>query len=239
MYALYKPVIAVVGSRNSGKTMAVEVLVHGLSSRGYRVATVKHIPKPNFTIDSEGTDTWRHAKAGASIVIGVSPNELAVIKRVDTRGLDLDNIMTECGEDIDVVILEGFKKIVRRVPYVLKIVAVKNHDEIQEASKAFSPILAYTGLVSAKEVPQPFDYVNLLEEKEKLVNLVYEKVEDVRSRSKPLKETRILIDGKSLPCKRFVREIVRKTVLAMISALKATDIRGDEEVHIMIKSKAK
>ena len=60
-------IIAVVGGRKSGKTTAVEVLVEGLVEHGYKVATVKHVSQKNFTMDTEGKDTWRHAKAGASI----------------------------------------------------------------------------------------------------------------------------------------------------------------------------
>jgi len=65
-------IVAVVGSKKSGKTTAVEILVRGLTKRGYKVATVKHIPETDLTIDTKGKDTWRHAKAGARTVISVS-----------------------------------------------------------------------------------------------------------------------------------------------------------------------
>jgi len=236
MYAYDEPIIAVLGSKNSGKTMAVEVLAQGLSSSGYRVATAKHVPKPNFTIDREGTDTWRHARAGANIVVSVSPNELVIIKRVDTRDFDPTEITMQCGEDVDLIILEGFKKLVATDPRILKIVAVRNVEEIHQASTEISPVLAYVGSIPAGEVPQSLDYFNLLKEKEKLVNLVHEKVKDIKSGSKPLRRTNIVIDGKALPCKRFVQEIIRKTVLAMISTLKGVNVTGDEEVHITIRS---
>ena len=51
-------VIAVVGSKRSGKTTTVETMVEELSSRGYRIATVKHISEQNFTMDTKGKDTW-------------------------------------------------------------------------------------------------------------------------------------------------------------------------------------
>ena len=71
--------IAVIGSKGSGKTTVTEVLIRELTKKGYKVATVKHIPEQNFTIDTEGKDTWRHARAGASKVISVAPKEIAVI----------------------------------------------------------------------------------------------------------------------------------------------------------------
>jgi len=235
-YGIDKPVIAVVGSRDSGKTLAVEVLVQGLSRVGYGVATVKHIPKANFTIDREGTDTWRHARAGAKVVVSVSPDELATIKHVDARDHSLGGIIMECGEDIDVVILEGFKKLVKKDPRIMKIVAVKNVEEIHETSKEFSPILAYVGSISAEELPKSFNYISLVEERERLVNLVYERMEAIRKELK-LHVATILVDGKYVPCKRFIQEFIRKTVLAMVSSLRGVYLRGDEKVHITIRSK--
>jgi len=236
-YSLYKPVIAVVGTKKTGKTLAVEALVHGLSAKGYRVATAKHIPESDFTIDREGADTWRHARAGAKVVVSVSPTELAVIKRTATGSMNLARIVMECGEDVDLLILEGFKKIVEHDPRVWKLVAVKNAEEANEASRRFSPILAYIALTPIEEKPQTFNFIRLPEEKERLIQLVHEKVTENMSRSRPFKRTNIVIDGEIVPSKPFVQEIVRKTVLAMISTLKGVEIKGDEEVHVTIRTK--
>ncbi|MFQ6094517.1 MAG: molybdopterin-guanine dinucleotide biosynthesis protein B [Candidatus Bathyarchaeia archaeon] len=232
----FKPVIAVVGNKNSGKTMTIEMLTRELSRRGYRVATVKHIPKHNFTIDREGTDTWRHAKAGARVVVSVAPEEMAIIKRVNTENYDLTRILMECGEDIDIIILEGFRRLVARNPQVLKVIAVKDIEEIEEASKRFSPVLAYVGSIPTEEIAPSINYINIAEATKKIVDIVHERVETLTRSLKPSEEVKVLIDGRSLPCARFVREILRKTVLAMISTLKGTNISGDEKVHIIIES---
>jgi len=237
-YALNKPLVAVVGSKHSGKTSAIEVLIKGLSKRGYKVATAKHIHEANFTIDREGTDTWRHARAGADVVVSVSTGELAVIKKVRTADLDLTRIVSECGDDVDVVILEGFREMVGKDRRVQKIVAIKSVEEIHEASERFSSILAYTGLIAGTDIPRSFNYIDLREENGKLVGLVYDKVEVLKKGLRPHGGTRITIDGKSVPCKGFVQEFVRKTVLGMISTLRGADIKGDEEVHILIKSES-
>jgi len=84
------PAIAVVGRKNSGKTRVIEILTIELTKRGYKVAAVKHVPKKDFTIDTEGRDTWRFANAGAKIVVAVSPMEIATIEKGDTRGLTLN-----------------------------------------------------------------------------------------------------------------------------------------------------
>ena len=233
----FRPFVAVVGSKKSGKTLTIEILVRGLSLRGYRVATVKHIPKHDFTIDRPGTDTWRHAKAGANAVVSVSPEELAVIRRTDTENYDLARILMECGEDIDIIILEGFKRLVERNKHVMKIIAVKDATEIADASSRFSPTLAYVGLIPrGEEVDPSFEYINIIDEGEKLVSLVLQWAEAMRNRLKPSEGLTVLIEGKSLPCAGFVQRIIKKTVLAMVSTLKGTSIRGDEEVQIVIRS---
>ncbi len=165
-------VIAVIGSKKSGKTTTIEALVKGLTSRGLRVATVKHVSEPNFTIDNEGKDTWRHAQAGAQTTIIVAPKELGIIKRTDTTKLNLQGILENCPSNTDIVILEGFRNLARQEPTVLKIVAVKTFDEAVETSKRFKPIMLFTGsaALTAKRLGVPA--VDVLKEPEKLVEIV-------------------------------------------------------------------
>ena len=82
-------ILAVVGSKNSGKTTTVELLVEGLTKNGHQVATVKRIHEPDFTIDTPGKDSWKHAKAGARTVVCVAPKEMTIIRKVDTTKISL------------------------------------------------------------------------------------------------------------------------------------------------------
>lgn len=99
-------VVAVVGYRGAGKTRVVEGLVKELSRRGYAVATIKHVVGKKFSIDHPGKDTWRHAEAGASVVVSLSPREVATIERKAAR---LDEVLRRF-EGLDFIIMEGFKK---------------------------------------------------------------------------------------------------------------------------------
>lgn len=57
---------------------------------------------------------------------------------------------------------------------------------------------------------------------------------------KPKLNAKITVGGKTVPLQPFVSEIVRRTVLGMISSLKNVDIKGDERVNIeIIKKKPK
>jgi molybdopterin-guanine dinucleotide biosynthesis protein B len=230
-------IVAVVGSKKSGKTTAVEILVRGLTKRGYKVATVKHIPETDFTIDTKGKDTWRHAKAGARTVISVAPNELTVVRKVDTTKYSLEQLVTECEDDVEFLILEGFKKLIGENLTVPKIVAVKTTDEALEASGHYNPILTLVGPIPTEAAKPKIPYVDVLKEPEKLVELMNQKaavlVERKRKREEKLK---IQIDERVFPLNPFVQKIMRNTILGMISTLKGIVIKGDERISVIIKS---
>ena len=85
-------VIAVVGTKNSGKTTTIEYLVSELTKRGHRITVIKHISKPDFTIDTPGKDTWKFAKAGAKTIISVAQNEVAKIEKIKLENFQVKQI---------------------------------------------------------------------------------------------------------------------------------------------------
>ena len=78
--------IAAVGISGSGKTTTFEYLISKLTSEGYKVGAIKHIHREGFTIDREGTNTWRFTKAGSKITVAFSPEEIAIIKKTKFHG---------------------------------------------------------------------------------------------------------------------------------------------------------
>jgi molybdopterin-guanine dinucleotide biosynthesis protein B len=102
------PILCFVGRSNSGKTTLIERLIPELIQAGYRVATIKHAGH-GFDLDTEGKDSWRHKRAGASAVIVVSKGSLAMFSDVE------DDIKVEELRDrfvdrqIDLIIAEGWK----------------------------------------------------------------------------------------------------------------------------------
>ena len=163
--------IAVVGGKKSGKTTAIEILTKELTQRGYKIAAVKHIPEPNFTIDTEGKDTWRYAQSGAKIVVGVSADEMATIEKKEYANVSLNDILRRCG-DVDVVFLEGFRDLVVRNKTIYKIVVVKSAKEGEEELGIFDPILAFTGPCEFRSSEKRIPYVDLKRNPEKLADLV-------------------------------------------------------------------
>jgi molybdopterin-guanine dinucleotide biosynthesis protein MobB len=168
--------IAVVGGKRSGKTTAVEALVRGLVKHGYKVATVKHVSQKNFTIDTRGKDTWRHAKAGATITTTVSSNEMAIIRKGDTSCYRINDIIKTFENEVDVIIFEGFRKLVGQKKGIPKVVAVKTAEAL-EMSKQFKPIVAFVGPFNTKDLDFSAPYIDVLTNPEKLVRLVLDMIE--------------------------------------------------------------
>jgi molybdopterin-guanine dinucleotide biosynthesis protein B len=235
------PVVAVVGSRRSGKTTATEAIVKGLTSKGYRVATAKHIHGPNFTIDTEGRDTWRHTKAGAHITIAVAAKELTTIRKTDTTKLSLSDITKNCEDNTDVIIIEGFRELVAQDPTVPKIVTVKNKNEIDEATQFFKPILAFAGEIPEAETgKQKIPIVNVTKQTGKLIELIDKRISPIiAKRRETTVSTTIEINGKPLPLNPYVQKVTRNVLLAILSTLKGADPKGNENVQIRITSSNK
>ena len=230
------PIIAVVGSRKSDKTTAVEALVKGLTRKGYKVATLKHIPEPDFSMDTKGKDTWRHTKAGALVTLSVAPNELVIIKKADTTKYGLNEIVKHCEDEAEIIILEGFRDLVAQNPLIPKVVAVKTMEEVQETSKYFKPIIAFVGAIPSKSKRLRIPYIDALQKPEKLVEIVENKIKPMIMKEKKLKAAiKITVDGKRLPLNIFVQKIMRTVVLSMVSTLKDVSIEGDENVFIEIR----
>jgi len=230
------PIIAVVGSRQSGKTTIVEALVRGLTEKGYRVATAKHIPEADFTIDTRGKDTWRHAQAGAKTIMSMAPNELTIIKKVDTTGYDLSALVEQCEREADILILEGFRKLVAKDLSIPKVVAVKKVREVSETSEYFKPILVFEGSAKVEIEGLKIPKVDVLREPQKLVEIVNKRVGPIIKKRRAFRETlRIKVDHKTLPLNPFVKNFVRSVVLSMVSTMKGTTIKGSENVSIEIE----
>lgn len=79
--------VAVVGTKKSGKTTVVERMLAELGRRGLRAGTLKLIHHEGFTIHAEGRDTARHWEAGAHFTIALAPSETTMVRRTE-RGHD-------------------------------------------------------------------------------------------------------------------------------------------------------
>ncbi|MFA5365266.1 MAG: molybdopterin-guanine dinucleotide biosynthesis protein B [Candidatus Bathyarchaeia archaeon] len=172
-------VVAVVGTHHSGKTTTIEHLISALTQQGYRVGTIKHIHHERFSIDQEGTNTWRHTQAGSKVTVAIAPNEIAIIKKTSAELESLDQIIKQLeNDDLDFIIIEGFHRLISKRADIPKIIAAKDMQNLQEMlALPTPPILAVTGLVAQNKpcgVNVGVPLISLPDEVNKLVEVIKE-----------------------------------------------------------------
>ncbi len=97
-------IISVLGYKKTGKTTLVERLVKALKKHG-TVGTIKHMH--DHSLHTPNTDTWKHARAGADVVIGVTPHELVKFSNENS----LDRALIELADEgMDFAVVEGWKE---------------------------------------------------------------------------------------------------------------------------------
>lgn len=102
-------IFGITGWKNNGKTTLTERVVAELTSRGYKIATIKHAHH-DFDIDVEGTDSWRHRQAGAGEVAVVSANRWAFIhENMDEDEPHMAAILSHFSP-CDLIVVEGYKR---------------------------------------------------------------------------------------------------------------------------------
>ncbi len=168
-------VIAVVGTKKSGKTTTIENLIRELTGRGYKIASIKHVPEEDHTIDTPGKDTWRYAQAGAKTIVSAAANEIATIEKVPLEKVPFEALIEKCKGN-DVVFIEGLKKLVAKRENVPKIAVVKTSDEAENALRIYKPIVAFSGPFFTKNLNPQIPYSNGLENPKDLADIIETKL---------------------------------------------------------------
>jgi len=102
------PIVCFVGRSNSGKTTFIERVIPELVRAGYKVATVKHAGH-GFDLDTEGKDSWRHKRAGASSVAILSKGSMALFADVSDQPTVEEVRDRFLDKTYDLIIAEGWK----------------------------------------------------------------------------------------------------------------------------------
>jgi molybdopterin-guanine dinucleotide biosynthesis protein B len=170
-------VFAAVGVSGSGKTTTLEYLISRLTKDDYKVGAIKHIHRENFTIDREGSNTWRFSKAGSKVTVAISPEEIAIIKKTSSALNSLDQIIDLLEkEQLDIVFIEGFHTAISKRADILKVVTAKNNEDLKKTlDETVQPILAITGLIAKNKSDtneSGIPFIDLPQEGEQLVALV-------------------------------------------------------------------
>jgi molybdopterin-guanine dinucleotide biosynthesis protein B len=101
-------VLGIVGWSGAGKTTLITKLIPLLSSRGLKVATLKHAHHA-FDVDQPGKDSYEHRKAGACEVLVSSARRWVQMHEVgDGEEATLPELLQRVSP-CDLILVEGFK----------------------------------------------------------------------------------------------------------------------------------
>lgn len=244
-------VFSVNGISRSGKTTTIEHVIAELKRRGYTVGSVKDIHFEAFAIDTEGTNTYRHRKAGADVVTArglaetdiLFPGRLPVLRILEFY-------------DHDWVVLEGVKD--------FPVPSIACGRSLEELEKVISPAtFAVSGVISASMdshagIPafdartQTGQLVDLMERRvfpvlpavdpeccSECGRTCTDMVGAILSGEASREDcrhgdfgVRLSIGGRDIAIVPFVQEVIRRTVGGLVSTLQG--YRPGEEIEISI-----
>lgn len=249
-------VIAINGITKSGKTTVCEKVIAGLTSRGYTVGSVKEIHFEQFKIDpNESTNTNRHKKAGSKLVTARGMYETDILYQ---EMLPIDEILRHY--NYDYVILEGVTDC--NVP---RIITAHNEAEVLERidcrAVAVSGVIANSGVKEIEGLP----VIHTFEETEKLVDFVEKtafeplpnfdfeccgkcgytcrELTGLIAKGKKTHSDCVLnqakitlkINGNEIPMVPFVQNILKNSVMGVVSELNGFDKNSEIEVKFKVE----
>ena len=131
-------IFSVFGVSGAGKTTTIEAIIRELINRGYSVGSIKDIHFEQFAIDTPGTNTSKHKKAGANPVTARGLNETDVMF---DRQLSITELLHFYRQDY--VVLEGVSE-----PDIPMILTANSVDELNRLITPF--VFAVSGRIASK-----------------------------------------------------------------------------------------
>lgn len=99
-------ILSICGYSGSGKTTLLKNIIRILSSKGYKIGTIKHTHH-DFEIDKPGKDSYEHFHSGAAASMIISDSKMGFIKRCEE--MNPLKLVEKYFSDCDLIIIEGFK----------------------------------------------------------------------------------------------------------------------------------
>lgn len=214
-------ILGIYGEKNSGKTKLMEKLV-GHFAKEYRIATVKHIGQSGFSIDRAGTDTMRHAEAGAALVVALSDVETSFLLKEARDLRDIESIAYKLG-DFDLILAEGFKS--ADIPKIMVGKGRKRKNTLMRYEDDFEDLVQMMeGMLSTETVYRKLPHLDCGEcgyDCHGLAELIEAGEKGFRDcHYHTERRIRIEVDGEPIPLGRFAADFVSNTLAGMLSSLK-------------------
>lgn len=211
-------VIMVKGFSKTGKTTTVVQIIKELRRRGYSVGTVKDIHYKRFAMDHPGTDTYKHAEAGAERVTALGEKETDLLL---SRRMDINAVLKYYKEDF--VILEGDSG--ADCPAIL---TGATEEDLEK--RMTDNVIAISGIIAEKldqygQIPA----FNCLKEVENMVDVIEKATEAKKQEADVI----LTIDGVEVPMVPFVKNTLRNVVIGAVKALDGYE--EGKEILIRVK----
>ena len=238
------------GTSKTGKTTTAEAIIRELVRRGYSVGSVKDI-HTDILLDTDSTDTDRHADSGAIQVTGRAERQTAVFHK---GRLDIEKILD--GYDTDYVLLEGDSG--ANCPVILTGKTVEDL-EFRWSDRA----IAVSGIISAEiDSYRSLPAINAMTNVEALVDLIIAKTPErmpnfpsgtcggcggdcrklmeriLKGEASPTdcilqgEHCTVTVDGEELNMMPFVEKIVKNVAIGAVRSLKG--YKEDAEIVIRV-----
>ncbi|HOZ01326.1 MAG TPA: molybdopterin-guanine dinucleotide biosynthesis protein B [Candidatus Syntrophosphaera sp.] len=115
--------LGIIGYHHTGKTTLAVALIEALVQKGFRVSTIKDIHNEEYRADKEGSNTWKHALAGAKQVFAHGLKESALILDHAPELPEMLSLLS-----CDFLVIEGLKH--AAVPKLLCAATIDQADEL-------------------------------------------------------------------------------------------------------------
>jgi len=209
------PIVAIVGKSGAGKTVIMEKLIAEFKSRGYRVGAVKHTHQ-TIDLDEQGKDTWRYTQAGSDAVAISSPLRITVFNNLD-RVPSLEETARLLGENYDIILAEGFKD--TRAPKI----------EVCPTGKKDDMVCGESELCAVISDGRPPLKIPLFgrEETARIADFIEHEIMAVLP-----DDMSVTVNGRNVPLKGFVKDIMASSILAMLGTLKKVGIIRTVSIYI-------
>jgi molybdopterin-guanine dinucleotide biosynthesis protein B len=151
-------ILQIVGYQNSGKTTLVEKMVHALTEREMKVATIKHHGHGGFPEVAQ-KDSERHRKAGAVVSSVEGAGLLSLSSLRDEWSLQEIIRLYEFFE-VDMILIEGYKA--ENYP---KVVLLRSAEDAELLHKVENIAAVITWYDAPSNVREEYKVFHITEEK--------------------------------------------------------------------------
>jgi molybdopterin-guanine dinucleotide biosynthesis protein B len=232
--------IGITGPKKSGKTTTIETILPLLSKKGLRVGTVKVAFKDvSIDVNQEYYDVIRHRKSSPKITLFKSSIETVVFRNEEHT---LRQALKIISEDLDIVLIEGFKEDLVGIPQITLLnengqekefssdytVAISSIPEfsIKSSHKLFVPFEKLAGIIIEKSLPlfPELDCVHCGYNtcKELMIAVIQgkKKIEDCEILGLEDSPVVLKVNDKAVPSKDFIQDLIKNVVAGIVTSLK-------------------